>query len=367
MSFGPKTRLGRLVAHITAVPPLALNLPEEGGLPHEALEILQALERFKSGLFHAESQAPEQGKLSEGTFSQLLHLFTHFCRVMNKNLGDGAVLPKEDRKAVGRYIQGELLPILALAPILNRMYTKPCGYAGDYLTIKMMYDHRNPEFQGEGKLGPILLELFVRLPVFQAVCNRRGLLANEVADTIAAAAAEGRAARITSLACGPAQEIFDIYETLPDPAQLQTSLLDIDKQALELIAASAEERHLTEHLRLCKANLIHLALGRRSVDVQEQDLVYTIGLIDYFDDDMVVKLLSLAYDMLRPGGRVIVGNFHTSNPDKAFMDYVMEWPLVHRDEAKMHALFKASKFGKPCDQIQFEAAGVNLFAECSRS
>ncbi|OLQ01378.1 UPF0202 protein C20G8.09c [Symbiodinium microadriaticum] len=198
MSFGAKTRLGRLVAHITAVPPLALNLPEEGGLPHEALEI------------------------------------------------------------------------------------------------------------------------------------------------------------------------FDIYETLPDPAQLQTSLLDIDKQALELIAASAEERHLTEHLRLRKANLIHLALGRRSVDVQEQDLVYTIGLIDYFDDDMVVKLLSLAYDMLRPGGRVIVGNFHTSNPDKAFMDYVMEWPLVHRDEAKMHALFKASKFGKPCDQIQFEAAGVNLFAECSR-
>ena len=47
-----------------------------------------------------------------------------------------------------------------------------------------MYDHRNPEFQGEGKLGPILLELFVRLPAFQAVCNRRGLLANEVADTV---------------------------------------------------------------------------------------------------------------------------------------------------------------------------------------
>ena len=49
------------------------------------------------------------------------------------------------------------------------------------------------------------------------------------------------------------------------------------------------------------------------------------------------------------------------------MDYVMEWRLVHRDETKMHALFQASKFGKPCDQIQFEAAGVNLFAECSRS
>ena len=28
------------------MPPLALNLPEEGGLPHEALEILQALESF---------------------------------------------------------------------------------------------------------------------------------------------------------------------------------------------------------------------------------------------------------------------------------------------------------------------------------
>jgi len=366
MSFGPKARLGRLVAHVTAAP-LGLNLPVEGGLPQEALEIFQALDRLKSGLFQADCQATEQGKISEGTFSQLVHLFAHFFRVMNNNIGDRAVLSKEDRKAVGRYVQREMLPIMALAPLPNRMYTKPCGYAGDYLTIKMMYDHRNPEFRGEGNLGPIFHELCLKTPAFQAVCNRRGLLANEVADTIAAAASEGRAAQITSLACGPAQEIFDIYETLPNPASLQATLLDIDKQALELISATAEEQNLTEHLRLRKANLVHLALGRRSVDVQEQDLVYTIGLIDYFDDDMAVKLLSLAYDMLRPGGRVIVGNFHTSNPDKAFMDYVMEWRLVHRDETKMHALFQASKFGKPCDQIQFEAAGVNLFAECSRS
>ena len=39
------------------------------------------------------------------------------------------------------------------------------------------------------------------------------------------------------------------------------------------------------------------------------------------------------------------------------MDYVMEWPLVHRDEAKMHALFKASKFGKPATRFSSKQLG----------
>ena len=29
-------------------------------------------------------------------------------------------------------------------------------------------------------------------------------------------------------------------------------------------------------------------------------------------------------------------------------------------------LFERSAFGKPCSKIQFEAPGINLFAECSR-
>jgi N-methylhydantoinase B/oxoprolinase/acetone carboxylase alpha subunit len=37
-----------------------------------------------------------------------------------------------------------------------------------------------------------------------------------------------------------------------------------------------------------------------------QDLVYSVGLIDYFNDPFVLKLMNYAHALLRPGGRLIL-------------------------------------------------------------
>jgi extracellular factor (EF) 3-hydroxypalmitic acid methyl ester biosynthesis protein len=65
-------------------------------------------------------------------------------------------------------------------------------------------------------------------------------------------------------------------------------------------------------------------------------------------------------------GSVMLGNFRPRNPEKEFMDYVLEWNLILRTEADMNRLFERSMFGKPCSKVQFEALGINLFTECSR-
>ena len=80
----------------------------------------------------------------------------------------------------------------------------------------------------------------------------------------------------------------------------------------------------------------------------------------------VNRVPGTAYENLAPGGRVILGNFHPRNPAKEFMDYVLEWNLIHRTEEDMNRLFRSSLFGKPCTRIQFESLGINLFAECRR-
>ena len=76
-----------------------------------------------------------------------------------------------------------------------------------------------------------------------------------------------------------------------------------------------------------------------------------------------MKLLDWVHSTLRPGGRVIVGNFHPQNPTRAVMDHVLDWKLIHRDEDDMNRLLCASAFGKPCSRILYEAQGINLFAE----
>ncbi len=55
------------------------------------------------------------------------------------------------------------------------------------------------------------------------------------------------------------------------------------------------------------------------------------------------------------------------NPAKEFMDYVLDWKLIHRTEEEMNRLFSASAFHRACSRIFFEEGGINLFAECTRN
>jgi CRP-like cAMP-binding protein len=153
---------------------------------------------------------------------------------------------------------------------------------------------------------------------------------------------------------------------LADQSRLCVTLMDIDLQSLAYVDEIRTKRNLTSNITLVNENLIALYLGRSKTKVERQDLIYSIGLIDYLNDKLVNKVLAYSYENLAPGGRVILGNFHPWNPAKEFMDYVLEWNLIHRREADMNRLFKRSVFGKPCSMIQFEALGINLFAECSR-
>jgi SAM-dependent methyltransferase len=210
-------------------------------------------------------------------------------------------------------------------------------------------------------LGPLIDRCFLDLPAAKAVRNRRRLLVEEIQQ---ACAADQPAVRITSLACGPAEEVFDVLAESPDSSRLHATLVDFDEEALAFVKNVAIQRGVLDRLTLAQANLIYLAVGRHRLELPPQDLVYSVGLIDYFNDPFVLKLMNYAHALLRPGGRLVLGNFHPANSSRAIMEYVLEWKLIHRTEDDMHRLFAASLFGRPCTRIRFEAEGVNMFAEC---
>ena len=95
--------------------------------------------------------------------------------------------------------------------------------------------------------------------------------------------------------------------------------------------------------------------------------MYSLGIMDYFPDKVVIKLLNWIHQILKPGGKVIVGNFHPKNPCKVLMDHILQWKLNHRDEEQIADLFKKSAFNCAPTKIYFEDEGINLFAECVKS
>ncbi|MCP4351074.1 MAG: cyclic nucleotide-binding domain-containing protein [Desulfobacterales bacterium] len=268
-------------------------------------------------------------------------------------------IPETVKHEIGRVMKKEFLPFMLLADTGERFYSKPRGYAGDYYTIEMIYQNTP---RGRSRLGPVLDSCFLNLSAAQAVRNRRSLLSDEIMKTVAEK--DDDTARIMSIACGPAREITDVFEILDDKTRLKATLLDLDSQALSFVKKKISDMNLNSHIEFLNKNIIYLMLGKENTEIEKQDLIYSIGLIDYFEDETVIKLLNYIYDTLLPGGRVILGNFHPSNPSKAFMDYVLEWPLIHRDEDDMNRLFNASKFQSPCTDILFEKERINLFAKC---
>jgi SAM-dependent methyltransferase len=282
---------------------------------------------------------------------------------INDAIGQQTDVTPGARKRIGDRLQSELRPYLMLSENADRWYSKPRGYAGDFMTIELMYRNKP---SGTGRLGALIDRCFLELPPPRAARNRRTILSKEIMAAVERAKAKNRPARIASLACGPAREMFDVFEQLPDPNLMQCTLVDMDQQALNFVEQLRDERGLADNVRLVKENLIFMAARRSKMAVEDQDLIYSVGLIDYFTDQFVIRLIDYIYDLLEPGGRVILGNFHPRNPGRAMMDCVLDWPLIHRSEERMNLLFSRSKFNCECSRIFYEDQQINLFAECIR-
>ena len=350
----------------------ALVLESESSLvtsshPVERLwwRIEPVLRDFKQLVAALDREALRTGGVSSESSEQLERAFAAMENALGVLLDPEGEISDDVRAAIGARLQSELLPLMLLSDNGERWYAKPRGYAGDYLSIARMYED---EPRGHGRVGAALDRCFLNLAAVRAVQNRRGLLAAEIRASIEGNhsrpdAGGGTCTRVTSLACGPARELFDVYETLSDRSVLASTLVDIDLHALAHVADQRDRMGLRRQMTLLSDNLVYLASGRSKPSFGDQDLVYSIGLIDYFDDRFAVKLLDCIHGTLRPDGRVILGNFHPRNVTRAVMDHVLDWKLIHRTEEDMNRLFAASAFAGPCSRIFYEEQRINLFAE----
>lgn len=180
----------------------------------------------------------------------------------------------ENFKKLGRMAHREFLPFLLTTETAARFYNKPKGYAGDYLTIDYIYENR---VGGVSKSGRMIDSILLSYPQAQAVRNRRHVLSRKIKSIFTHS--ELNCARITSLACGPAREIFDVVEENPLTSSVEFTLLDLDQDALDLVVARLSSLTTLAKFEIIKANLLNLITGRQVLNIPAQDLIYSIGLI----------------------------------------------------------------------------------------
>lgn len=228
----------------------------------------------------------------------------------------------------------------------GRAWLKPMGYAGDFRIIDDIYCRTTSE-------DPALAawdRFFHEQPAVKAVRNRKDYFKGLIRQL--AQQRPGQPLRVLNLACGPCRDVAELMDEAPD-LPVHFTCVDMDERALAhgraLCAGDPARVHFLQ------ANALRLRLPERF------DLVWSAGLLDYFDDRGFVRVVTRLVGHARPDtGEVVVGNFGDGNPSRPYQTWT-DWLLEHRGEERLRALGRACGLADRGIVVEREPEGVNLF------
>ena len=229
-------------------------------------------------------------------------------------------------------------------PFTFRAFAKPRGYAGDAVMMDYIYGMGDAyrAAQAATPLGRAIFQYMDTRPSARAVRYRRHLLAG----LIDRSAGRG-SARVLALAAGHLREVElsaamqtgNVQEFVAlDQDEASLSVVDRDYARLGVWSASGSVRQI---------------LSRRA-KLGQYDLVYAAGLFDYLTAPVAAALTCRMFEMVRPGGMMLIANFLSGIRDAGYMEAFMDWRLIYRNRSDMIALAAALPRNSVADCHVFE-------------
>jgi extracellular factor (EF) 3-hydroxypalmitic acid methyl ester biosynthesis protein len=275
---------------------------------------------------------------------------------------------KQENEDHGFYFRKQLWNTIKSSPFMARTNLKPRGYAGDSEMMCMIYAN---DYWGNSTFSKLLHKHPLDQPGAQAVRSRRRFITKLIRDRKRDARHKnGEQLRILSVACGPACEIQDILLTAEDCSKLHFVLLDQDQSALDEAAKLIEKIEKRINTKIF-ADFLNdsvrtmLASCKLKEKMGQFDLVYSMGLFDYLIPPVASRVLRKLYELLKPSGEMVIGNFHASNPSKYYMEYWLDWVLYYRTEEDFKSLLWDSA-SKEAD-VAFDDSGVQMFLHVKKN
>lgn len=220
--------------------------------------------------------------------------------------------------------------VIHACPFTRHAFDRPRGYPGDAGLIDFVYRHdgARPAEAAATDAGRAVMEVAVNVPGCAAVRRRRDILARAIDDV----ATRRKKPEILAVACGYLREA-EISEAVQEGRVGRFVALDQDEHSLHIASTSTN----AGATRIDARNLTvkHL-LARRHL-LGTFDLVYAAGLYDYLDARVAARLTSTLFNLLKPGGRVIVPNFRTGVREEGYMEIFMDWKLIYRSRSEIEA------------------------------
>ncbi|MES1936794.1 class I SAM-dependent methyltransferase [Salinisphaera hydrothermalis] len=299
--------------------------------------------------------------LAEPLVPPLIELFSDFEKQASQ-------IPEEERITHMRYAQDDLHPLLMRAPFVHRAYYKPLGYAGDYEMVNMML--RDPR-EGPTIYAQLINTLYLQTGPAEAHRNRINILVDQLRDQITRLRKEApdKTPRILNVGCGPAIELQRLIRQSRAIEICDITLIDFSRETLDYTEKQLNEASDASGIRpqitfshQSVHGLLRHASRPEGSEQDEYDIIYCAGLFDYLSDRVCARLLNLFHQWCKEGGQVMVTNVHPDNPARHWMEHLLEWYLIYRDDTDMEKL--GAPF--PNHQVFKDETGINIFLHITK-
>jgi extracellular factor (EF) 3-hydroxypalmitic acid methyl ester biosynthesis protein len=267
--------------------------------------------------------------------ARLLQNWRSMWRTGN-DLVRGVMADRAQLDAVKNFTEIVITPELRQGAIWDRSYGKPLGYPGDYEVMNQVYD-----WERSGSSVYQMLLHRVGLDVAECIRTRMEMVLKSI-ETIVNEKGATRTARIMSLGSGPAREVeLFLSKTGLHGRRVEFTLIDQEQAALNYALEKTYPYVLNcaGHANVQCLNLSFLDILRSLGtfgNLPPQDLIYSVGLLDYLVDRRVRSIVQRLYSQLAPGGLLILGNMNETPLSNLWpMEFITDWSLYYRTDADM--------------------------------
>jgi len=274
--------------------------------------------------------------------------------------------PKEHQRHA-LYFRNHLREFILICPFAARATLKPRGYAGDSEQMRMIYLN---DYQGDSTFAKLLHKHAVEHTASRSVRNRIGIISQMVnIFRNSSRWQDSDKIDVLSVGSGAAFELKNIFYSPKNCSQYKFVLFDQDPDAL------AEASDLVNEIEsmidakpeiISIKGLVRTMLFSRKLSEQwgKFDFIYSLGLFDYLNLRVAEAIINRLYQLLKPRGELVIGNFNVTNPSRYYMEYWGDWVLLHRTEEEFRNLFKQTSEANV--RVLYDDTGSQMFLDIKK-
>ena len=248
---------------------------------------------------------------------------------------------EEDKKMM-KLFRSEMIEVILMSDLGKYIYEKPRGYAGDFVTQELIWNgctDVNHRYIGINDIGKLISAFTFDMHSCMAGVSRMHFIKNEITKA-------GR--RVASIGCGSCIEYWNAKQELPEG--INGFMLDQDSGAFD-----SARQHIIQNgnrFDFHNDNVLKFILNRDKLKLMgERDLIYSVGLLDYFSVKNSARIVSRLWDAIKSGGLMIITNAQPDNPTRLWMEYGGDWFLCYKNKEEMHEIIAELKEVDSVDYI----------------